>query len=77
MWQIINGELPMFYLKVVGTDYTLIDGLMSVLYPDANMLLQINGDYTPGTYGFTGFLDGVEDCDGAPFTINLTVYPCE
>ncbi len=27
MWQIINGNQPMFYLKVDGIDYSLIDGL--------------------------------------------------
>ena len=27
LWQIINGNLPMFYLKVDGSDYSLIDGL--------------------------------------------------
>ena len=74
MWQIINGGLPMLYVKVTGDDETLIDGLM-YNFAGVEMPLQINGDYTPGTYGFTGFLDGV-GCDGASFTINLTVYPC-
>ncbi len=49
MWQIINGNAPMFYLKVVGNTYTLIDGLQG----GAN-LLRVNGDYYPGQYTYSG-----------------------
>ncbi|MEL7626572.1 MAG: Ig-like domain-containing protein [Anaerolineaceae bacterium] len=63
MWNIINGDAPMFYLDVVGTTYSLIDGLQG-----APNLLRINGDYLPGAYAFTGV---VEDQYG--FTDELPV----
>ncbi len=63
MWQIINGDAPMFFLKVEGTNYSLIDGLQG-----APNLLRINGDYLPGAYAFTGV---VEDEYG--FTDELVV----
>jgi len=49
MWDIINGDAPMFYLEVVGTDYSLIDGLQG-----APNTLRVNGDYYPGLYAFRG-----------------------
>ena len=49
MWQIINGDAPMFYLKVEGTSFTLIDGLQGEPNP-----LRVNGGYYLGLYGFTG-----------------------
>ncbi len=52
MWDIINGDAPMFYLKVEGTNYSLIDGLQG----EPN-LLRINGDYYPGAYAFSGIVE--------------------
>ncbi len=52
MWQIINGDAPMFFLVVDGTDYSLIDGLQGEPY-----LLRINGDYYPGAYAFSGLVE--------------------
>lgn len=57
MWQIINGNLPIFYLQVVGTDYMLVDGLQytasggTLLAP-----LRVNGTYLTGTYSYLGSL---------------------
>ncbi len=56
MWDIINGDAPMFYLKVEGGNYSLIDGLQGEPNP-----LRVNGSYYPGLYGFTG---AVEDTFG-------------
>ena len=53
MWQIINGDLPIFYLKVTGTDYMLVDGLTYQM-GGGDTALKINGDYWPGTYTFSG-----------------------
>ena len=59
MWPIINGDAPMFYLKVEGSSLSLIDGLQGAPNP-----LRVNGGYYPGLYGFTGVVEdtfGFED----------------
>ncbi len=56
MWEIINGNQPMFFLKVVGTDYQLIDGL-TYLTSATDAPLRVSGDYPPGTYTFTGSIE--------------------
>ncbi|MBP7354565.1 MAG: ExeM/NucH family extracellular endonuclease, partial [Longilinea sp.] len=67
MWEIINGTEPIFLLKVVGTDYTLVDGLTHLRgQPDAP--LKINGSYLPGDYTFTGTV-----ADAYGFTDDVTV----
>jgi hypothetical protein len=57
MWDIINGEQPIFYLKVVNTEhgptYDLIDGLL-YLAGQGEQTLRINGGYPLGQYLFTG-----------------------
>ena len=53
MWQIINGDAPMFYLKVDGETLSLIDGLQGDPNP-----LRVNGDYCPGLYTFSGTVMG-------------------
>ena len=53
MWQIINGDAPIFYLKVSGGAYTLVDGLGKALnQPDD--YLRVNGDYLLGVYSYSG-----------------------
>ena len=54
MWQIINGDLPVFYLKVEAGSYMLVDGLSHQLNPAVDEYLRINGNYWPGVYSFTG-----------------------
>ncbi|HBG60155.1 MAG TPA: hypothetical protein DDW97_05195, partial [Anaerolineaceae bacterium] len=49
MWLIITGEEPMFYLKVDGDSYDLIDGLQG----EPNRL-RVSGDYPLGAYHFNG-----------------------
>jgi len=66
MWQIINGDAPMFFLKVEGTTFTLIDGLQG----DPN-LLRVNGDYYPGLYTFSG---AVKDGFGFEDQLDVTVF---
>jgi len=65
MWPIINGDAPMFYLKVEGTTFTLIDGLQGDPNP-----LRIDGSYYPGLYGFTGV---VEDEFGFEDELNVSI----
>jgi len=61
MWEIINGELPIFYLMKDGTDYMLVDGLMYEAF-DMVEPLKVNGDYPTGIYTFHG--------DGQVFLVN-------
>ena len=71
MWQIINGDAPIFWLKVVGTDYTLIDGLQG----EPN-LLRINGAYFPGVYTFSGSVtDELGFADEVPVEITFNDVP--
>jgi len=53
MYQIITGAQPMFYLKVTGTSYDLVDGLQFLAGAGENPL-RVSGDYPFGTYTFTG-----------------------
>ena len=66
MWQIINGNAPIFYLKVSGggSSYMLVDGLGKALgQPDD--FLRVNGDYPLGTYTYTG---AVADAIGGTYS---------
>jgi len=65
MWQIINGDAPMFYLKVTGGTYSLIDGIQGDPNP-----LRVNGTYFLGDYSFSG---DVEDIYGFTAEIALTI----
>jgi hypothetical protein len=56
MWEIINGNQPMFYLKVAGSEYSLIDGLTK-LSGGGDVPLRVSGDYPLGTYNFTGTIE--------------------
>jgi hypothetical protein len=69
MWQIINGDAPFFYLKVEGTNYTLIDGLQYAL-GNTNAILRINGSYLLGDYSFSG---EVEDALGFSDTLDVDI----
>lgn len=85
MWEIINGDEPMFYLKVsdTGTTFDLIDGLQylqsggTVLNP-----LRISGDYPLGAYSYSGVLKDAFGLEAAvevgirfigPYTVTGTV----
>ena len=69
MWQIINGNAPFFYLKVEGTNYTLIDGLQYAM-GNTNAVLRINGSYLLGDYSFSG---EVEDALGFSDTLDVDI----
>ena len=70
MWEIINGDLPMFLLEVQGTDYDLIDGLQHQLGIFGEPL-RVSGDYPIGTYTFNGWVEaGVDDTDWV--TVEIT-----
>ena len=66
MWEIINGRDPMFWVKVDGSSYSLIDGLQG-----GNNPLRINGSYFTGEYTYTGSLTDIYDTSDA-FDIKVT-----
>jgi len=53
MWQIINGDLPIFYIKADAGSYQLIDGLLYQLY-GSDFNLRLNGNYLLGDYTYKG-----------------------
>jgi hypothetical protein len=54
MWQIINGDLPMFYLKIAaGEAPFLVDGLQKQFF-NLEAPLRVNQDYPLATYHFGG-----------------------
>jgi parallel beta-helix repeat protein len=70
MWQIINGNLPMFYISWDGTDYELIDGLQHSLGQGPNPL-RISGDYPQGLYTFNGVVVDNTGCASEIMTIKF------
>ena len=78
MWEIINGELPIFYVNWDGADYQLIDGLQYQLYLmgipgyTGEEVLRINGDYPEESYEYTGTMMGLW-CESDDLTIMLDV----
>ncbi|MHC1774635.1 MAG: GEVED domain-containing protein [Lentimicrobium sp.] len=72
MWQIINGNAPIFYIYLNGTDYQLIDGLT---YQYANIIapLRINGDYPAFNYKYTGTVESTDGCISSFFDVFLEV----
>jgi parallel beta-helix repeat protein len=55
MWQIINGNEPIFYMYRNGSSYQLIDGLLYQI-GQGMQLLRISGDYPLGDYTYNGHL---------------------
>lgn len=59
MWQIINGDLPIFYLRVSSTGSQLIDGLALQTQGEV-MPARVSGDYPLHTYNFGGQVEDVD-----------------
>ena len=73
MQKILDGELPMFFLKSEGDNYSLVDGLQYALYSGSvQNPLRLNGNYPEGTYSFTGDVHSL-NCALEDFTISLKV----
>jgi uncharacterized repeat protein (TIGR01451 family) len=77
MWKIINGDLPIFYLKVSsdgsgGQLFRLVDGLVYQT-SGTDEYLRLDGTYLRGEYTYTG---SIEDVHGAksPLTVSLDLY---
>ena len=78
MWQIINGDLPFFYLKVSdsGTVFKLVDGLKYILFPGADEPLFIEGTYWLGEAEFNGtLLDTLDRTDDVTVDITFNDQP--
>jgi uncharacterized protein YdeI (BOF family) len=71
MWQIINGNQPIFYLKVTnnGGSFMLVDGLTRD-YFSVDTYLRVDGTYLAGAYTFQGT---VNDTLGAPFELAVDI----
>ncbi len=62
MWDIINGDEPMFYINYTGTDYQLIDGLQYLIGQGAQTL-RISGNYPQDSYTFSGSVADINGCE--------------
>lgn len=73
MWQIINGNLPILYVKALANgSLTLVDGLQYALgQPDD--FLRISGDYPEGAYTFSGTVTGINGVVSQQIAIPVTV----
>jgi hypothetical protein len=78
MWEIINGNLPIFYVNWDGTDYQLIDGLQYQLFLagvpgyTGEEVLRINGDYPNDIYDYFGTIKGLY-CTSETINISLDI----
>ncbi len=66
MWDIINGNLPFFYVKDNGNDIILVDGLHYLLN-GGEPILTLPGDYPQATYTYSGTLVGENGCSSELF----------
>ncbi|HPK05943.1 MAG TPA: hypothetical protein PK908_08610, partial [Bacteroidales bacterium] len=71
MWDIINGNAPMFYISWNGTDYQIIDGLQYQNFGGVNPL-RVSGDYPSGVYTYKGTVKDVEGCTSEEFEVKIT-----
>lgn len=79
MWEIINGNEPTFYIKVSNTKdqaFMLVDGLQ-YLFGGVEDYLRVNGDYMPGSYGYTGFIESENAVLSDEINIMITFYQPE
>lgn len=67
MWEIINGDLPIFYLRVSDTGSQLIDGLA---WQTQQMVLpaRVSADYPLYTYNFEGLVGSENVVVGITYT---------
>ncbi|MEA3444373.1 MAG: T9SS type A sorting domain-containing protein, partial [Bacteroidota bacterium] len=70
MWLIINGNAPIFYLKIdaVGVA-SIVDGLQFD-FAGIETYLRVNGDYLTGMYTYTGAVTSSTGINSDPITVN-------
>jgi parallel beta-helix repeat protein len=62
MWDIINGNSPIFYIHVdANNNMKIIDGLLRDFAGDPTALLRVNGDYLQGDYTYSGNIISFDD----------------
>jgi hypothetical protein len=71
MWEIINGNAPIFYLKYEGRNWLLVDGLQYQI-GQGEQNLRVSGDYLLGDYTYTGTILSDEGAVSELVTIPLT-----
>lgn len=76
MWDIINGDEPIFYLVATsevknGYDYQLIDGLQYQNTPSQELPLTIPGNYPQGDYTFIGTIKDINGCTSENMTMDM------
>jgi len=71
-WQIINGNLPTFFVKAdVSGNLTLVDGLVKATgQPDE--FLRIEGNYLLGAYSYTGKIMSKVDVESDTIAVRIT-----
>jgi len=70
MWQIINGDQPIFYISYTGEDYMLVDGLKKD-YANQVTYLVLPGNYPEGAYTFTGMVENLNGCVSEEVTVGM------
>jgi len=70
MWQIINGNQPIFYIGFDGTDYMLVDGLKKDFSGQITYLALPN-DYPVGDYTFNGYVTSANGCMSELITVGM------
>jgi len=75
MWEIINGNQPIFYTRITNTDVQtamLVDGLRYLLgQPDE--YLNFTGYFPSGDYSFSGKVENLEGTESDLITIPITL----
>ncbi|MCF8370299.1 MAG: T9SS type A sorting domain-containing protein [Bacteroidales bacterium] len=70
MWLIINGNAPIFYLKIDAMGVaTVVDGLLYD-FAGTETYLRVNGDYLSGMYTYTGMVSSATGVNSDPIIVN-------
>lgn len=72
MWQIINGNEPMFYVKIDEVDFMLVDGLQ-LDFAGVETFLAIPGNYPIGNYTFEGTVQDMNGCVSEIETVTMDI----
>jgi type IX secretion system substrate protein/cleaved adhesin domain-containing protein len=71
MWEIINGNAPIMYIKYLDPGYMLVDGLQYQIQ-QGELNLRVSGDYLLGAYTYTGTVLSAGGVSSEVVTIPLT-----
>ncbi|MCF7920863.1 MAG: carboxypeptidase regulatory-like domain-containing protein [Candidatus Cloacimonetes bacterium] len=71
MWEIINGNAPIFYIVDDGRGFMLVDGLLYQIGEGVNYL-RVSGDYLLGDYTYTGTVTSFQNVASDVITLPIT-----